>query len=75
MAKGDGEGREGGGGVRGRGGCIADVLAIDRSIVGDGLHYPADAVDGDSATAEGRGRLQGNWFVGPDLEGRGGRHG
>ena len=75
MTMGGGDGGEGGGGERGRGGCMADVLVIDRAIVGDGLHFPANAVDGDSTTAKGRGRRQGNWFVGPDLEGRGGSHG
>ena len=44
---------------------MEDVLAIDRAIVGDGLHSPADDVDGDSTSAEGRGDYIGIGWLDP----------
>ena len=61
--------------VRRRGGCMAHVDQAGPEGLGDGLHPPANAVDGDRPAAKGRTQLPGNWLARPDLESRGGSHG
>ena len=75
MATGGREGGEGGGGKHRRGGYVAHVYRADQEGLGDGLYPPADAVDGDCPTAEGRRQLTGNWIARPNLEGTRGSHG